>query len=82
MNPHFGVEPATGARGPLRKRQGHHDGDFTVLDGSFTGTASGQGTGWRLGAAAEGQRKAEAIEWAKRFLSVAGESAIRLDYGG
>ena len=35
VNPHFGVEPATGGLGPLRKRQGHHDGDFTVLDGSF-----------------------------------------------
>jgi hypothetical protein len=81
VNPHFGVDPATGGRGPLRKRQGHHDGDFTVLDGSFTETASGQGDGWRLGTA-EVQRKAEAIEWTKRFLSVAGESATRLDYGG
>ena len=35
VNPHFGVDPATGGLGPLRKRQGHHDGDFTVLDGSF-----------------------------------------------
>jgi hypothetical protein len=81
VNPHFGVDPATGGLGLLRKRQGHHDGDFTVLDGSFTETASGQGTGWRKGAA-EVQRKAGAIEWTKRFLSVVGESAIRLGYGG
>ena len=26
--------------------------------------------------------KAEAIEWTKRFLFVAGESTIRLGYGG
>jgi hypothetical protein len=40
VNPQFGVDPATGGLGPLRKRQGHHDGDFTVLDGSFTETAA------------------------------------------
>ena len=35
VNPHFGVDPTTGGLVPLRKRQDHHDGDFTVLDGSF-----------------------------------------------
>ena len=58
----------------------YHNGEFTVLDGPFTGAKELVG-GWAL---LECRDEAEAIEWTKRFLSVAGEgkSTIRPVYGG
>lgn len=55
------------------------DGKFTVTDWPFTEARELIG-GWAL---LEVRDKAEAVEWAKRFLSIAGngESTIRQVYG-
>jgi hypothetical protein len=77
-----GVLLATGGLGPLEEavKVTYHNGEFTVLDGPFTEAKELVG-GWAL---LECRDKAEAIEWTKRFLSVAGEgkSTIRPVYGG
>ena len=56
----------------------YHDGEFTVLDGPFTEAKELVG-GWAL---LECRDMAEAIEWTKRFLAVAGpgESTVRPVY--
>jgi hypothetical protein len=53
----------------------YHDGEFTVLDGPFSEAKELIG-GWAL---METRDLAEAIEWTKRFLTIAGEgeSTIR-----
>jgi hypothetical protein len=75
-----GVLVATGGLGPVSEstkviRSG---GKFTVVDGPFTEAKELIG-GWAL---MEVRDKAEAIEWTKRFLDVAGdgESTIRQVY--
>ena len=77
-----GVLVATGAVGPLEEavKVTYHGGEFTVLDGPFTEAKELVG-GWAL---VECRDKAEAIEWTKRFLAVAGEGegTIRPVYGG
>ncbi|MBV9094924.1 MAG: transcriptional regulator [Streptosporangiaceae bacterium] len=77
-----GVLVATGGLGPPSEavKVSYRDGEFTVLDGPFTEAKELVG-GWAL---LECRDKAEAIEWTKRFLSVAGdgESTIRPVYGG
>jgi len=77
-----GVLLATGGLGPLDQaiKVRYQDGEFTVLDGPFTEAKELVG-GWAL---TEYRDKAEAIEWTKRFLAIAGEgeSTIRPVYGG
>jgi hypothetical protein len=77
-----GVLLATGGVGPLEEavKVQYNDGEFTVLDGPFTEAKELVG-GWAL---MECRDKDEAIEWTKRFLSIAGhgESTIRTVYGG
>jgi hypothetical protein len=77
-----GVLLATGGVGPLEEavKVQYHDGEFTVLDGPFTEAKELVG-GWAL---LECRDKDEAIEWAKRFLAIAGpgESTIRTVLGG
>jgi hypothetical protein len=72
-----GVLVATGGVGPLNDatRVSYASGEFTVLDGPFTEAKELVG-GWAL---MECRDKAEAIEWTKRFLVIAGggESTIR-----
>ena len=75
-----GVLLATGGLGPVAEatkviRSG---GKFTVVDGPFTEAKELIG-GWAL---MEVRDKAEAIEWTKRFLDIAGdgESTIRPVY--
>ena len=51
----------------------YHDGEFTVLDGPFTEAKELVG-GWAL---LECRDMAEAIEWTKRFLTVAGRVRAR-----
>jgi len=55
------------------------DGEFTVIDGPYTEAKELIG-GWGL---MEVRDKAEAVEWTKRFLAVAGggESTIRQVFG-
>ena len=57
----------------------YHHGEFTVLDGPFTEAKELIG-GWAL---LECQDVAEAVEWGKRFLTVAGEgeTTIRPVFG-
>ncbi len=57
----------------------YHNGEFTVLDGPFTEAKELIG-GWAL---MEVRDSGEAIEWTKRFLTVAGEgeSTIRQVFG-
>ena len=50
-----------------------HDGEFTVTDGPFTEAKELVG-GWAL---MECRDKDEAIEWTKRFLTVAGDGEDR-----
>lgn len=75
-----GVLLATGGLGPVEEatRVIYRDGEFTVLDGPFTEAKELIG-GWAL---METRDKAEAIEWTKRFLRIAGEgeSTIRQVY--
>lgn len=72
-----GVLVATGGVGPLEDavKVRYSGGEFTVLDGPFTEAKELVG-GWAL---MECRDKAEAIEWTKRFLTIAGEgeSTIR-----
>jgi hypothetical protein len=76
-----GVLVATGGLGPLDEgtKVVRKDGKFTVIDGPFTEAKELIG-GWGL---MECRDKAEAIEWTKRFLDLAGdgESMIRPVYG-
>jgi hypothetical protein len=51
-----------------------HDGKFTVVDGPFTEAKELIG-GWAL---LECRDLAEAIEWSKRFIGVAGEGEVRI----
>lgn len=72
-----GVLAAAGGVGPVddATKVRYADGEFTVLDGPFTEAKELVG-GWAL---MECRDKAEAIEWTKRFLAIAGpgESTIR-----
>jgi hypothetical protein len=75
-----GVLVATGGLGPADEavKVRFADGKFTVLDGPFTESKELIG-GWAL---METRDREEAIEWTKRFLSIAGEgeSTIRPVY--
>ena len=75
-----GVLLATGGVAPFEEatRVRYADGEFTVLDGPFSEAKELVG-GWAL---METRDKAEAIEWVKRFLAIAGpgESTIRQVY--
>jgi hypothetical protein len=75
-----GVLLATGGVGPLQEatRVIRKDGQFTLVDGPFTEAKELIG-GWAL---MECRDKAEAIEWTKRFLNIAGdgETTIRTVY--
>jgi hypothetical protein len=66
-----GVILATGGVAPLNEavKVSYHDGQFTVLDGPFTESKELVG-GWAL---LECRDRDEAIEWTKRFLTLAGE---------
>jgi hypothetical protein len=72
-----GVLLATGGTAPPEQatKVRYADGEFTVLDGPFTEAKELVG-GWAL---MEVRDKAEAIEWTKRFLAIAGggESTLR-----
>ncbi len=72
-----GVLLATGGLAPVDEgvKVQYHNGEFTVLDGPFTEAKELIG-GWAL---MECRDKDEAIEWTKRFLTIAGEgeSTIR-----
>jgi hypothetical protein len=72
-----GVILATGGLHPPSEgiKVKYQDGEFTVLDGPFSEAKELIG-GWAL---MEVRDKAEAIEWTKRFLAVAGggESTLR-----
>jgi hypothetical protein len=76
-----GVLLATGGVTPLSDavRVRYADGEFTVLDGPFAEAKELVG-GWAL---MECRDQDEAIEWTKRFLSIAGpgESTIRQVFG-
>ena len=50
------------------------DGKITVVDGPFTEAKELTG-GWAL---MECRDKAEAIEWSRRFLAIAGDGETRL----
>jgi hypothetical protein len=71
-----GVLVATGGLGPAD--EGTHvvrkDGKFTVVDGPFTESKELIG-GWGL---LECRDRAEAIEWTKRFLEIAGDGESRI----
>jgi hypothetical protein len=75
-----GVLVATGGLGPVNEASKVvKSGDqFTVIDGPFTEAKELIG-GWAL---MEVRDKAEAIEWTKRFLAIAGpgESTVRTVY--
>ncbi len=77
-----GVLLATGGLGPVEEavKVRYADGQFTVLDGPFAEAKELVG-GWAL---METRDKDEAVEWTKRFLTIAGggESTIRQVYGG
>ena len=76
-----GVLIATGGLAPTAEgtKVQYDGGQFSVTDGPFTETKELIG-GWAL---MEVRDKAEAIEWAKRFLAIAGagESTIRQVFG-
>jgi hypothetical protein len=71
-----GVLLATGGVGPIDEmtKLVRADGKITVLDGPFTEAKELIG-GWAL---LECRDKAEAIEWSKRFLNLAGDGETRL----
>ena len=77
-----GVLLATGGAGPLDEaiKVRYRDGEFTVLDGPFTEAKELIG-GWAL---LEYRDRAEAVEWTKRFMAIAGEGevTVRPVYGG
>jgi hypothetical protein len=72
---------ATGGLAPLDEavKVKYADGEFTILDGPFAEAKELVG-GWGL---METRDIAEAVEWTKRFLALAGpgESTIRQVYG-
>ena len=76
-----GVLLATGGLAPLSEavKIKYSGGEFTVLDGPFAEAKELVG-GWAL---METRDISEAIEWTKRFLTIAGdgESTIRQVYG-
>jgi hypothetical protein len=76
-----GVILATGGLAPPNDgvKVRYHGGEFTVLDGPFSEAKELIG-GWAL---METRDMAEAIEWTKRFLTIAGdgESTIRQVFG-
>jgi hypothetical protein len=76
-----GVLLATGGLAPLNEavKVKYSGGEFTVLDGPFAEAKELVG-GWAL---METRDINEAIEWTKRFLTIAGdgESTIRQVYG-
>jgi hypothetical protein len=76
-----GVLLATGGLAPVEQaiKVVYNGGEFTVLDGPFTEAKELVG-GWAL---MECRDQDEAIEWTKRFLSIAGpgESTIRQVFG-
>jgi hypothetical protein len=71
-----GVLLATGGVGPVEEaiKVTYSDGEFTVLDGPFAEAKELVG-GWAL---MECRDKAEAVEWTKRFLAIAGEGESTL----
>jgi hypothetical protein len=71
-----GVIVATGGMAPIADgvKVTLKDGEFTVVDGPFAEAKELVG-GWAL---MEVRDRDEAIEWTKRFLSVAGEGESRL----
>ena len=71
-----GVLVATGGLAPtsMAAKVSLTDGEFTVLDGPFTEAKELIG-GWAL---LECRDLDEAVEWAKRFVSVVGEGEVRV----
>jgi hypothetical protein len=71
-----GVLLATGGVGPVDEaiKVRYSGGEFTVLDGPFAEAKELVG-GWAL---MEVRDRAEAIEWTKRFLTIAGEGESTL----
>jgi hypothetical protein len=71
-----GVLLATGGVGPVEDaiKVKYSGGEFTVLDGPFAEAKELVG-GWAL---MEVRDTAEAIEWTKRFLAIAGEGESTL----
>ena len=71
-----GVLLAAGGVGPPAEatRVSYHNGEYTVIDGPFTEAKELIG-GWAL---CECRDKEEAIEWAKRFLTIVGEGESRI----
>jgi hypothetical protein len=71
-----GVLLATGGIGPIESltKIVRTDGKVTVVDGPFTEAKELIG-GWAL---MECRDKAEAIEWSKRFMALAGDGEVRL----
>ena len=71
-----GVLLATGGVGPVEDMTKliRADGKITVVDGPFTEAKELIG-GWAL---LECRDKAEAIEWSKRFIAIAGDGEVRL----
>jgi len=71
-----GVLLATGGVGPIEEmtKLVRTDGKITVIDGPFTEAKELIG-GWAL---LECRDKAEAIEWSRRFLSLAGDGETRV----
>jgi hypothetical protein len=69
-----GVLLTAGAAGPLDQaiKVRYRDGEFTVLDGPYTEAKELIG-GWAL---MEYRDEAEAIEWTKRFMALAGEGEV------
>ncbi|MFY9887693.1 MAG: YciI family protein [Streptosporangiaceae bacterium] len=76
-----GVLLATGGMAPLSEavKISYSDGEFTVLDGPFSEAKELVG-GWAL---METRDLSEAVEWTKRFLTLAGdgEVTVRQVYG-
>ena len=76
-----GVLLATGGVAPLDQavKVKYSGGEFTVLDGPFAEAKELVG-GWAL---LECRDREEAVEWAKRFLTIAGdgESTVRPTFG-
>jgi hypothetical protein len=71
-----GVLLATGGVGPIESltKIVRADGKTTVVDGPFTEAKELIG-GWAL---LECRDQAEAIEWSKRFIAIAGDGEVRL----
>jgi hypothetical protein len=69
-----GILLATGGMAPLSEavRVKYADGEFTVRDGPFAEAKELVG-GWAL---MECRDTAEAVEWTKRFLTIAGDGEV------